>query len=330
MQITRPIYHILFWVFVFFFVFDYVEPEHELLSAIILTILEISLYALFFYVNLYFLIPKLLKPRKQVLYFLGLLLFLGVVYVPYYFSGLEAQLFGEIDKLRNFLSFSLNYVLFILISFLYWYLTLYQRERQNRLALQNEKLQAELSLLKSQVSPHFLFNSLNNLYKLSLAKDDQAPVMIEKLSDILRYLIYEGQSTFVPLENEVELLQNYLDLQLMKKPKGANNVHFSSSGVKGSYKIAPLMLISLVENCFKHSDIGYNENGFLEINMNVEKGLMHFSTSNSYRHETNDKGGIGLENLKRQLGHHYPDTHYLMIRDEDNIFKVNLQIRLEL
>ncbi len=114
--------------------------------------------------------------------------------------------------------------MYVVISFLAWYFLMYQTEQQNQLKLQNEKIQAELLLLKSQVSPHFLFNSLNNIYSLSVVKHDNASVMIEKLADILRYIIYEGHKQQVPLEREIELINNYIDLHLLKKLKAKKNM----------------------------------------------------------------------------------------------------------
>ncbi len=326
MKKIRPIYHFIFWIFVFFFAFDLLEYGYDLLTAIGLSFVEVAIHAFIFYVNLHVLIPKILVTKGNKFYIIGLLIFLIVIFVPYFFSELGYYLIDE-DELRIIFAFILNYILYILISFLYWYLTLYQKEKQHGLTLQNEKLQAELLFLKSQVSPHFLFNSLNNIYSLSVIKHDNAPVMIEKLSDILRYVIYEGNKQEVLLEREVELINNYTELQLLKKLKAEKNITISVKGLNSSQKITPLILINILENCFKHSDIAYNKDGFLKVKIHIENNLLRFSTSNSYK-ESNKKNGIGLENIKQQLMHYYPKKHLLNIEKSNGIFKVELEIEL--
>ncbi len=325
MHKISPLYQLLFWVFVFFFVYDVVVYEYELLPAIIFSFIEVLVYAIIFYLNLFVLIPKILKKNGVGYYWIGLLLFLIIlISICLLF---EFQYHFADNSLRFIFSASLNYTLFIVISFLYWYFTLYQQEKNNRLSLQNEKLQAELMLLKSQVSPHFLFNSLNNIYSLSVIKHDNAPIMIEKLSDILRYIIYEGKNRKVHLEREVELINNYIDLQLLKKLKAEKNIKVVINGVSSSHKIAPLILINMVENCFKHSDIAYNKNGFLDIHLSIENERLHFSTTNSYM-KSSKKSGIGLKNIEQQLKHYYPDTHNLTSESNEDIFKVELEINL--
>ncbi len=299
---------------------------YDIVLAFFLTFVEISVYLIIAYVNLFLLIPKLLK-NGNLAYLLGLISFLVIFYTLYSFTDLDDYLLGG-SKWGNMVTFSLNYLMFILISYLYWYFMLYRDEKQNRLELQNEKLQAELLLLKSQVSPHFLFNSLNNIYSLSVVKNDNAPVMIEKLSDILRYIIYEGKNQFVALEREVELLNNYIDLQLLKKLKAEKNISVSINGVNSLHKIVPLLLITIVENCFKHSDIGYNANGFLRINLDVDEYRMSFTAENSFLKSKKESGGIGLINLEKQLQHYYPDKHKLVIEEMTGVYKVALIINI--
>lgn len=325
MQKIKPVYHFFFWVFVYFFIFDVVEYENDLPASIVFSFIEVAIYSFIFYINLHFLIPALLESRGKVFYISGLLLLFVLLLILIFLVGLWYY-FADND-LRVIFTFGLNYFLFIVISFLYWYLTLYQRERNNRLILENEKLQAELLFLKSQVSPHFLFNSLNNIYSLSVVKHDNAPVMIEKLSDILRYIIYEGRNKEVYLKREVELMNNYIDLQLLKKLKAEKNIKVSIKGVKVFHKIAPLILINLIENCFKHSNIAYNKAGFLTIELIVEDDKLFFKTANSYE-QSSKQEGIGIKNIKKQLSHYYPESHLLKIENNGSVFKVDLQINM--
>ncbi|MDY8135926.1 histidine kinase [Aquimarina sp. 2201CG5-10] len=323
---VKPIYHILFWVFFFFFILDYFIDIYPSEEAIYYSFLECLVYITICYTNLYLLIKLLLARKKKILYFISLLIFLIILFQIYNALGLIDKPQDE-GIYREFYSFVLNFSLFTFISFLYWYFTLYQQERQHNLALQNEKLQAELLLLKSQVSPHFLFNSLNNIYSLSILKHDNTSVMIEKLSDILRYIIYEGNTETVLLEREVELLNNYIDLHLLKKLKAEENITIHISGVTKQHKITPLLLINILENCFKHGDMAYNENGFLIVNLIINDNILSFSTENSYK-SSNKKPGLGLENSKQQLLHYYPECHNFTIEDKNDIFKVALTLNL--
>ncbi|MEO9801968.1 MAG: sensor histidine kinase [Reichenbachiella sp.] len=328
MQSVKPYHHLLLWIFIFFFVLDYFLFVSDTATAVGYTFFEVLIYACIFYVNLHFLIPRFLKGEGKAIYFFGLLFFLILIYILYDFilTGLSPM---DENLQQDLISFTLNYTLFVLISFLYWYVILFQQERQRSLALKNEKLQAELLLLKSQVSPHFLFNSLNNIYSLSVIKHDDAPVMIEKLSDLLRYVIYEGTQALVPLEREVELLKNYTDLQQLKKLKGGHNIQVVTKGVAGTQRIVPLLLINIVENCFKHGDMAYNAHAVLVVHLEVKEGQLHFRTENSYT-PSNKKNGIGLENVRQQLLYYYPEKHQFEINTADHMFKINLQIDLNL
>ncbi len=323
---SRFLLHLFFWLFSFAFVLDYFYDSAALGGSIYYTTVECVMYALFAYTNLFLLIPKIFEKYGLVAYILSLLGLIILVYLPYQFLGFEEELMGEIS-LRSKISFSLNAVLFVIISGLYWYVEQYQAAKQRTVLLRNEKLAAELDQLKAQISPHFLFNSLNNIYSLCVSKSDEAPEMVEKLSDILRYLIYEGRQNRVPLSHELDMLKNYFEMQKMKKVKGGDNVEFSAEIGNVDLKIAPLMLINFVENAFKHGDVQTNIEGYVRLNAKVSDGKLHFSISNSHRKKLNDSG-IGMENVKKQLELAYPDTHHLNINIGDNNFSVELEIQL--
>lgn len=321
-------FHLLVWGFVFGLVFDSMIFDYEFEMAVLLSLAECAIDAIISYVNMMILIPKVLKKKGTAVYILSVLVFLVILFIPYYFSDLGAYLLST-EPYRIVISFGLNSAMFILVSFLFWNINQYELEKKRNLELSNQKLKAELQLLKSQVSPHFLFNTLNNIYSLSLTKHDNAPVMIEKLSDLLRYIIYEGDQELVPLEREAELLSNYTDLQLLKKPRGKENIRLTITGVSGSQQITPLLLINIVENCFKHGDIGHNKQGVLTMNLEVEHNQLYFRTENSYN-QSNKEGGIGLDNVKQQLNHYYPHKHQFDIESTVDRFKTNLHLDLTL
>lgn len=314
------VYHLLFWLFIFGMILDAMLYDYEFKEAFWFSLLEWSVNILVVYANLLFFIPKILWGKGKLIYVLSIIVFFLLLFIPYSLSGLDYYL------LSNF-SFTINFISLILISFLFWKVNQFEFEKKRSLELSNQKLQAELLLLKSQVSPHFLFNTLNNIYSLSLEKHDHAPIMIEKLSEILRYLIYEGKKEVVLLEKEAHLLKEYIALQLLKKMKGEKQIKLVVEGVEHHHKIAPLLLVNLVENCFKHGDVNYNPDGFLRIVLRVQENVLYFKTENSYRQ--NKKAiGIGIANIREQLKHHYPHAHQFDIHEELATFKVALTINL--
>lgn len=193
--------------------------------------------------------------------------------------------------------------------------------------LQADKSKAELALLKTQINPHFFFNTLNNLYALTVKNSDQAPGVILKLSEMMRYTIYEGKKEFVPLKDEIEYLNNYIDLHRIRYYKSVD-IQFNST-VDESMQVAPLMYIILLENAFKHGIESIREGAFLHMNLENIDNTIHFSLSNNFEiNESEEKKGIGLANLKQRLELIYPKKHELKLSIKDNIFKVDFKIQV--
>ncbi len=202
-----------------------------------------------------------------------------------------------------------------------------QKERET-IRLANEKLEAEMKFLKSQINPHFLFNALNNIYALVVLKSDVAPDHLLKLSNMLRYMLYDCKADRVPLAKEIEYIRNYIDLKMLKDSRGMNvNVHLDDS--RPDLLVAPLLFIPFIENAFKHSRIEDLTKGWIRIRLETapEKITLHVDNSVPPNEETKDKvGGIGLENVARQLTLAYPDRHSLQIDKSDDRFSVHLSI----
>lgn len=193
--------------------------------------------------------------------------------------------------------------------------------------LQYEKSQAELNLLKTQINPHFFFNTLNNLYSLTVRNSDKAPEVILKLSDMMRYTIYEGEKEVVPLENEIKYLQNYIDLHKMRHHKTVD-IQFTTT-IETKNTIAPLCFIILLENAFKHGVEKMTEASYIHIHIqSTLKGII-FSIENNFEEtpKANDRG-IGLKNLKHRLALIYPDAHELKIAQGNSIYKTILKIKV--
>jgi LytS/YehU family sensor histidine kinase len=327
------LYHTFFWAFVYsweFMCFYDVEKLSASKAGYFATF-QTLLYVAFVYINLFFLIPKLLKEHGILSYVTGVV----IVCAMFFLIASNSPLFSVIDLndssnyriVLDLYFFITDYFIFLFVSSLYWYFSQHRREKEKGLQLQNEKLQAELQLLKSQISPHFLFNSLNNIYSLSVLKDENASVMIEKLSDILRYVIYEGKKEKVSLEREVLLIKNYIRLQFLRKLKNEKSIRYQISGDFSNREIAPLLLINIIENCFKHSNVETNSNGFLDIDISIEESQLIVHTRNTFSQKQKKKG-IGIQNLIGQLKHHYPNTHTLEFDTKNGIFDIKLSIEM--
>ena len=196
--------------------------------------------------------------------------------------------------------------------------------------LKSENLNSELKFLKSQINPHFLFNTLNNIYSLSIVKSDKTPDMIMKLSDMLRYILYEcSDKDKVPITKEVAYIRNYMDLQLLKDSE-ITNVHFEEH-IHENVPIAPMLLIPFIENSFKHSRIEDTKNGWITIRLEASRHSISFKIENSLpqtEYRKDKTGGIGIENARRRLELLYSGNYQLQIDKKENSYSVDLQIKL--
>ncbi|NHN26131.1 histidine kinase [Flavobacterium jejuense] len=191
--------------------------------------------------------------------------------------------------------------------------------------LESQKTKAELALLKSQINPHFFFNTLNNLYGLTVEKSDDAPNVVLKLSDMMRYTIHMGKKDLVPLKDEIEYLNNYIELHKIRYQKKVN-IQFTHSNVL-NYQIAPLLYIIAVENAFKHGVEKLTENAYIHIKIYTDNRNVFFEIENNFeKPNTEKKSGIGLDNLKQRLQLVYPKKHQLTIESHDSVFKLALKL----
>ena len=187
------------------------------------------------------------------------------------------------------------------------------------------KREAELSLLRSQINPHFFFNTLNNLYALTITKSEQAPEVILKLSDMMRYTIYEGEKEKVKLLDEITYLENYIELHKIRYKKSVE-ISFNHS-VDTSLTVAPLMFIILLENAFKHGIESLSENAFIHIDLYEDKKFICFDIENNFDpNDENDSNGIGLDNLKKRLSLLYKEKHEYTVDVTDNVYKTKLKL----
>ena len=224
----------------------------------------------------------------------------------------------------NSLPIILGFALMIKLIKRWW---LKQKETEQ---LIKEKTNAELQLLKEQVHPHFLFNTLNNIYFFTLSNSTQAAVMIKKLSDLLNYILNECNQPLVPLEKEIQMLQDYVTLEKIRYGEDRQ----LTITISGDYKdklIHPLLLIPFVENSFKHGASKMIADPYVKLNIRIENNWLHFMVSNN-KPEANDvlitKGSIGLKNVTKRLQLLYPNTHELNIVSQQERYVVTLMLRL--
>ena len=213
------------------------------------------------------------------------------------------------------------YLVFTGILFLIW-------QYAQMLIEKRDAARNELSALKSQINPHFLFNNLNTIYSMASQKDDRTPEVILKLSDFLRYILYDTSSETILLEKEVEIIQTYVGLQKERVNPEITQIHFTTEGNFSGVNIAPLLLLPLAENCFKHG-VGKGR-GSIRIFVELRDGQLNFQTINTIalREAGHENGGIGIKNVGKRLNLIYPDRHSLEFQEEGGIFRLDMKIQL--
>jgi sensor histidine kinase YesM len=278
--------------------------------------------------------PRLLSSRRYTLYFTlvaasalaGALIndFLFSYLIDYILPGYYFISYYEFFDLLKF------FVVFVAASTLItlsleWFRLQEGRYRANQ--LEKEKVTAEFKALASQVNPHFLFNSLTVLYALAVKSSSDTPGAILKLSDILRYVIYQSSASTVSLRSELEILRDFIDLQRYRVHNSVQ-IDLVESVWNEEIEIAPMLLLPLVENSFKHGGYGESANAFVRAKATEEAGVLHFTIINNKSSVAATPGGFGLKNLKQRLELAYPGRHTLDISETPGTFAVSLQVDL--
>ncbi|RMG26534.1 MAG: hypothetical protein D6730_08980 [Bacteroidetes bacterium] len=202
----------------------------------------------------------------------------------------------------------------------------WHRQRALQQELQSRQLETELKFLKMQVNPHFLFNTLNNLYTLAFTQSDKAAPMIMKLSEMMRYMIYDASAPRVKLQQEVQYLHNYIALQQLKTAR-PQRIEFEVVG-DTSVPVPPMLFVSLFENAFKHGMLEDVEKGWMKARLEVKEGRMLFRIANNFRPHTakDQQGGIGLENIRQRLNLLYPRAHQFRVQAVEGVFSVEIEL----
>lgn len=296
------------------------------------------------YLAAYYIIPQLLFRRRYFAFLLWTIL--SIIFFCYLARIINVHIaeplfgYGEQESLLQLISeFDLTIagyfdrvygtvVLFLIFKFGYG-----EMQGQRKLErVEKEKAKAELGFLKAQIHPHFLFNTLNNLYVLTLEKSDEAPRVVERLAAILDYLLYQSNVPKVPISKEVQLLEDYIGLESLRYDDRLT-VNFTRNIIDNDTKVAPLLLLSPVENAFKHGASGTAESTWVNIDLSVNEQQLHLRVANSKssqmaKDERNYRGGIGLQNVRSQLALIYPDRHDLAVKEDADTYTVDLTLQL--
>ncbi|HEX9826264.1 MAG TPA: sensor histidine kinase [Flavobacteriaceae bacterium] len=303
---------------------------------------------LLFYINYSYLVPEFLLKKKAVLYVLFTVVL--IVISAYIFKELAPEpkhtiVFkelvpgskhtispppipkGKFIHIRLIGPLAFNILLIVTGIALRVYAEWNRNERLKK-EIEVQKSATELSFLKNQLNPHFLFNSLNSIYSLTTKKSNDAPEAVITLSELMRYMLYETDNDFVLLKEELEYIQNYIKLQRLRIAKNENvtiNIHGSIS----NQKIRPLLLISFIENAFKYGT-DFKGNTEIKIEIHVKEDELQFTCINLIGDRKADKvsSGIGLQNTKDRLELLYPDKHTLLVEEKDDRFIVKLTLKL--
>ncbi len=331
--------HAAFWLLLFLFPyllqpsFEKVPmnapkpPEHFLFS--LFYTIKFAFWILLFYLNAYFLVPQFLYKKRKIAYTISLLvvlLSLSLIELIYFsFAGVPALL-----RVDGFIMFNLFPFLFTLVCSTAYQMYLDRRDADKKQKeKENEHLKTELSFLRSQMSPHFMFNVLNNMVSLARKKSDLLEPSLMKLSYLMRYFLYESDEEKVSLGKEMEYLQSYIDLQ--EQRFGKNLSLTVSMHRDNDYLIAPMLLIPFVENAFKHG-VGMVTNAMINVSLEARNSVLSFQVANRYANgaeKTKDKtAGIGLPNIQRRLDLLYSQEHTLQITRTDGWFKASLELHL--
>lgn len=291
------------------------------------SLISVSYLLVLSYLNYFYLIPVFLL-RKRIGGFI-LLFAASFVLLTLVRVGIETLVFGKSweaqspAKVQIIIEYLFLVAFIGLLRFAFDWPVLDSRRRQ----LETEKLNAEIKFLKAQVNPHFLFNTLNNLYYLSTIKSDTAPLVISKLSEVMRYMIYDSNHETIELAKEIEYMQHYIALERLRLREGVP-LEFEVAG-RTDILISPLILITFLENAFKHGVSNGNDQCWIKARLEVDETRLVYTIANSKVKAVSypaDGEGIGLKNVKRRLDLSYPGKHQLRIDDREDFYSVSLTI----
>jgi hypothetical protein len=336
----RPVNHLAYWILfvtIGSFVFSY-QQNFPFIFYLLNLLVSLPVLVLFTYLTIYKLVPLFLLKRKYLLFFgflagssvfaslMKLYLSKNVYYALFIPKALHPTDWYNMDAfLINMLWIVGPAVLFAMFK----YYKDWIKSEDIAHEAERKRLATELQVLKAQLNPHFLFNTLNNLYALALTKSDKAPVVIAKMSNMFHYILYECNANEIPVSKEIKLIEDYIELEMLRYSDRLS-VKFEKEIDDYSQLIPPMMLYSFVENCFKHGSSPDPDMPWIRILFRISKNHLTFETANSIPATGKSGGevsvGVGLLNIQRRLELIYPNQHNLQIRKGNQEFRIKLEI----
>lgn len=336
------LHHVLFWVAYFTFNFlRWGSYFNDYLYSLKSNLLGFPIHITLTYFTIYYLVPKFIFKRKFVAFIIALIVSIYVMVVIKYLLTFFLISYNVWPEGPETHSLTFNYAVVMMLGELYVItfaasikLTIDWLRETGRVAkLEKEQLETELRFLRAQISPHFFFNTLNNIYSLSLEKSDKTPDTIIKLSELMRYVLYETRDKDQSLKKELLFIQNYLDLEKIRYNENLQ-LNFEVTGDPKGKKIAPLLLVQFIENAFKHGANKSIGKVKIDISIKIEEKFLYFRISNTKpknqeQRTKKQSGGIGLSNVEKRLKLRYGAHEYRMdIFDESDEYIVNLKLQL--
>ena len=350
--------HLLFWVvwggyfIATYMAFPFLRPEHSYFRNIPFTLSEslihLILQALITYSTLYFILPIYTKHKNiskalflmiacWSLYFLvqyfmtktGTPALLQWVLPEKYVKGTARPY--EMIRYTSVLAVCLGSVSTTIFMASFKYIKQWYLKEQRNIQLHKENTESQLQLLTAQVHPHFLFNTLNNVYSKTQKESPEGSQMILGLSDLLRYILYEGRKPLVPVDKELQMILEYINLEKIRYGSKLDLHYFVNDETRDFY-IAPLLLLPFVENCFKHGTSGMLQNPWINITIETKDSTLVMKLMNGkarINEVDSEKAGTGIANVKQRLDLLYKGKHQLQIREEEEVFIIDLKIELE-
>ena len=326
------LYHIFFWI-VFYLFLVIADPIDSLSFRMVKTGIRLIFYISVVTFNIYYLFPRFLKTDRLYTY---LLIFVSLAVTPievilhYLLLTSNRMTFAEAFTLNTNANYFLGIFFIAFSSSIYQIINDWMEHRRERKELQRQQLKSELKFLKTQINPHFFFNTLNSLYALTLKKSDKAPEIVLKLSEMMRYMLYDSNERLIPLSQEIKYLKNYLELEKLRH--GENfNMNIQINGDPDGHQIAPLLFMPFLENSFKHGIDGELKSGFVDITLDINENNLDLRVVNSKPQMAikpipleGKSGGIGLTNVRRRLNLLYPKKYNFNIGTTESEYQINL------
>lgn len=313
-------------------VFNALDPASDVKYFLLCVSLSVILLIIFYF-NYFFLIPRFLLAKRYWLYSLFLFLAIMAVFLLsgslFIFSDFSPEILARTNPIIEkvipvILINAISLWLLSIVSSILW--TVYNRLKQT----ETEKLTAQIASLKSQINPHFLFNTLNNIYATALDTSPKTADMIDKLSEMMRYAMKDTQQDFVWIEDEINYIDNFIELQRLRLDRSIK-LEYHRLDIVPAVQIAPMLLIPFIENAFKHG-VNSEQKSHIEIELAIDKTAFQLRVANNkvlVQRDLTEGSGLGIDNTRHRLNLIYPSKHLLVINDSEKKFSVSLHIDLQ-